>query len=146
MVARLRWREHRRAIRRRWPDLRNDCREEPVFLLASGWRTGSTLVQRLIVRSCFTWGEPFGHALSYQAVNGIVERLRARTGIFFTPHMMRHTHASDLIRRGVPIEVVSKRLTHQSVTTTSDIYVHLSAEDVRGQLEKAGVWTQEEAQ
>ena len=92
------------------------------------------------------WGEPFGHALSYQAVNGIVERLRARTGIFFTPHMMRHTHASDLIRRGVPIEVVSKRLTHQSVTTTSDIYVHLSAEDVRGQLEKAGVWTQEEAQ
>src|SRR4051812_29224264 len=49
------------AIGRRWPDLRNECREEPVFILASGWRTGSTLLQRLIVRTCFLWGEPFGH-------------------------------------------------------------------------------------
>lgn len=89
------------------------------------------------------WAEPVGRPLSYGAVDGIVGRLRARTGVFFTPHMLRHTHATDLIRRGVPIEVVSKRLTHGSVTTTSDTYVHLQAEDVRAELVRAGVWPQE---
>jgi len=39
--------------------------------------------------------------------------------------MFRHSHATDLIRQGVPIEVVSKRLAHSSVTTTSQIYLHL---------------------
>ena len=92
------------------------------------------------------WAEPVGRPLGYQAVDGMVARLRARTGIFFTPHMLRHSHATDLIRRGVPIEVVSKRLTHASVTTTSQTYVHLEAEDVRAELVRAGVWADEDAE
>jgi integrase len=87
------------------------------------------------------WAAPIGRPLNYQAVDGLVARLRARTGIFFTPHMLRHSHATDLIRRGVPIEVVSARLTHASVTTTSETYVHLEAEDVRAELLRAGVWS-----
>ncbi len=50
------------------------------------------------------------------------------------------THATELIRAGVPIEVVSKRLTHRSVITTSEAYVHLLAEDVRAALVRARVW------
>jgi site-specific recombinase XerD len=57
--------------------------------------------------------------------------------------MLRHSHATDLIRKGVPIEVVSKRLTHASVATTSASYVHLGAEDVRGALVRAGVWAEQ---
>src|SRR5665811_501993 len=85
------------------------------------------------------FGEPVGAPLRYQAVNALVGRLRDRTGIAFTPHTLRHCHATDLIRRGVPIEVVSKRLTHDSVSTTSSAYVHLGAEDVRAELVRAGV-------
>jgi integrase len=44
-------------------------------------------------------------------------------------------------RGGVPIEVVSALLTHTSVQTTSDIYVHATAEDLRAELERAGVMT-----
>lgn len=51
--------------------------------------------------------------------------LRARSGVAFSPHALRHTRATELIRAGVPIGVVSKLLTHRSVTTTSDAYVHL---------------------
>ncbi len=40
----------------------------------------------------------------------------------------------------MPIEVVSKRLTHASVTTTSAAYVHLQADDVRAELIRVGVW------
>ncbi len=45
-----------------------------------------------------------------------------------------------MIRGGVPIEVVSKLLTHRSVTTTSDTYVHLDVEDLREELVRAGAW------
>jgi len=44
------------------------------------------------------WAER-GCPLTYAAVHKLVERLRVRTGIEFTPHMLRHTHATDLIRR-----------------------------------------------
>ena len=60
----------------------------------------------------------------------------------FTAHMLRHTHATDLIRRGVPVEVVAKLLTHRSSTTTSQTYIHLDATDVREALAQAGVWDQ----
>ncbi|MHB1559092.1 MAG: sulfotransferase [Isosphaeraceae bacterium] len=51
-----------RAIRRRWPGITNDCDEHPVFVLSAGWRSGSTMLQRMIMRECFLWGEPFGHS------------------------------------------------------------------------------------
>jgi len=37
-------------------------REAPIFLLASGWRTGSTLLQRILVTApgVLVWGEPLG--------------------------------------------------------------------------------------
>jgi integrase/recombinase XerD len=87
------------------------------------------------------WSAPVGRPLRYQAVAKLVGRLRARTGIEFTPHMLRHSRATELIRGGVPIEVVSKLLTHRSVTTTSDAYVHLDVEDLRAELVRAGAWS-----
>lgn len=86
------------------------------------------------------WAEPLGRPLRYQAVTSLVRRLRARSGVEFNLHMLRHTRATEWLRQGVAIEVVSKLLTHSSVATTSGTYVHLSAEDVRAELERAGVW------
>lgn len=40
-------------------------------------------------------------------------------------HDLRHSHASWLLARGVPIHVVSARLGHESVKTTWDVYSHL---------------------
>ena len=61
-------------IEQRWPEVsgkdisskyvsnRIDC--NPVFVLSAGWRSGSTLVQRLLMSSgeIFIWGEPYGSA------------------------------------------------------------------------------------
>jgi len=87
------------------------------------------------------WSAPVGRPLRYDAVAKLVGRLRARTGIEFTPHMLRHSRATELIRSGVGIEIVSKMLTHRSVTTTSDTYVHLDVDDLRAELVRAGAWT-----
>ncbi len=50
----------------------------------------------------------------------------------------RHCAATRWLRDGVPIEVVSTLLGHSSVTITSSVYGHLTAEDARVALEKAG--------
>lgn len=87
------------------------------------------------------WGRPIGHAWSYRAVYDLVLRLRRRTGIDFDPHWFRHTAATRMLRDHVPLEVVSKLLGHSSVTTTADIYGHLTCEDARRVLEQAGWFT-----
>ena len=92
------------------------------------------------------WADPVGRPLRYQAVAKLVGRLRETTGISFTPHLLRHTRATELIRAGVPIEIVSRMLTHRSVTITSDTYLHLTINDVRAELIRAGVWEEPEEQ
>lgn len=42
----------------------------------------------------------------------------------FTFHTFRHYHATHLLKKGVDIKAVSKRLGHSSITTTLDIYAH----------------------
>ncbi len=84
------------------------------------------------------WAEPRGHAWSYPAAYDLVARLRAKTGLDFDPHWFRHSAATRWLRDGVPIEVVSKLLGHSSVAVTSAVYGHLTAEDARAALEKAG--------
>jgi site-specific recombinase XerD len=90
------------------------------------------------------WAEPKGQAWSCQAAYDLVLRLRARTGLDFDPHWLRHGAATRWLRDGVPIEVVSKLLGHSSVTTTSATYGHLTVEDARAALEKAGWFTGKE--
>jgi site-specific recombinase XerD len=92
------------------------------------------------------WGRPHGHPLAYPAVYDLVRRLRGRTGIDFDPHWWRHTAATRLLRDGVPIEVVSTLLGHADITTTLDVYGHLTAEDARRVLQAAGWFTGREVQ
>ena len=40
-------------------------------------------------------------------------------------HDLRHLHATWLILRGIPLKVVSERLGHSKISTTSDIYGHV---------------------
>lgn len=51
-------------INRRWPTVKSTEQSAPVFILSAGWRSGSTLIQRLIMshKSILVWGEPYSHA------------------------------------------------------------------------------------
>jgi integrase/recombinase XerD len=92
------------------------------------------------------FAEPRGQAMAYPAVHRLIGRIAARTGIGFTAHTLRHSHATGMVRQGVPIEVVARLLTHRSPATTSQTYVHLDAADIREALSRAGVWQKEESQ
>jgi site-specific recombinase XerD len=84
------------------------------------------------------WSGTVGAPLSYRSVYELVLRLRRRTGIGFGPHTFRHSYATELLRRKVPVEVVQKLLGHASIATTGDTYAHLKIEDARRALVHSG--------
>lgn len=84
------------------------------------------------------WSGAPGRPLGYRSVYDLITGLREQTGVEFGPHTFRHTYATGLLRRGVPVEVVQRLLGHRSITTTSDTYAHLKVEDARRALVRAG--------
>ena len=48
------------------------------------------------------WSEPIGRPMCSDTVAKLVGRLRARTGIEFSPHTLRHTRATELSTKGCP--------------------------------------------
>ena len=84
------------------------------------------------------WGGERGRPLSYAAVNELVMRTRGQVGFHFTAHMLRHTFATLAYRDGVALEVIGAVLTHRSRSSTL-IYTHLTAEDLRAVLAERGV-------
>lgn len=65
-------------------------------------------------------------------------RLACQAGIErrITPHMLRHTTATQLLEAGVDIRYVQKLLGHQSISTT-EIYTHVTDYGLRGALRRA---------
>jgi integrase len=48
-----------------------------------------------------------------------------KLGLTVTFHSLRHTHASQLIAKGVDILTISRRLGHSKPTVTLDTYGHM---------------------
>jgi hypothetical protein len=71
------------ALARRWPEVASASPERPIFVLAAGWRSGSTLLQRLVMSSgkALVWGEPWGHAA---LIDALAAPLRCVTEVW--PH------------------------------------------------------------
>jgi integrase/recombinase XerD len=86
-----------------------------------------------------------GHPMAYPAVHKLIGRVGARSGVSFNAHTLRHSRATDMVRQGVPVEIVARLLTHRSSTTTSQTYVHLGAADIKDALLRAGFWQGPEA-
>lgn len=77
------------------------------------------------------WGGKIGHPMTYESVADLFRRLHKKTGIDVNPHMLRHTHATELIREGWDASKVQKRLGHSNVQTVLNTYTHLNDEDMK---------------
>lgn len=74
----------------------------------------------------------FGGRLSRNAVYDRVRTWgeRSRIGTTLSPHRMRHTFATHLVRAGVGIVTIRDLLGHRLITSTQ-IYLHVTGDDLR---------------
>ena len=74
----------------------------------------------------------FGNEKPFSETN-IKRQLDKHLKMSGLPHIVvygfRHSHATNLIKAGVPIKVVSKRLGHSNASTTMNVYWHLFNDD-----------------
>jgi len=82
--------------------------------------------------------QPDGSYLEPDLVSQVIIRRMRKAGIKKGSfHTLRHTHASNLLSRGVPLPAVSARLGHSDPNVTARVYSHaLPADDQRA----ADVW------
>ena len=73
-----------------------------------------------------TYGKPF----DCEAVKGMFRYYSKKSGVPIHAHLLRHSHATELIKAGWDASYVQKRLGHAQVQTTINTYVHLDDEDM----------------
>ncbi|MFH1631991.1 MAG: site-specific tyrosine recombinase/integron integrase [bacterium] len=70
--------------------------------------------------------------LTPRSIQRVVEKYAIAAGITkkITPHTLRHTFATDLLRNGADIRSVQSMLGHESITTTQ-VYTHVTDRQLR---------------
>lgn len=75
------------------------------------------------------FARPDGSIVNPRCFGNRVIELAARAKVTpITAHCLRDTHASLLAKKGVPLEVVSKRLGHADIRITAERYLHVYSE------------------
>lgn len=70
--------------------------------------------------------------LTPRSIQRVIDRYARKAGITkkITPHVLRHTFATDLLRNGADIRSVQAMLGHESITTTQ-VYTHVTDAQLR---------------
>lgn len=79
-----------------------------------------------------------GDKITERAIRKILNKIieKAALDIHISPHMLRHTFATDMLNNGADLVSVKELLGHESLNTTS-IYTHVSQEQIKKVYEMA---------
>ena len=82
---------------------------------------------------------PSGETLTGRAVQSLLWRLSQKAGFSFivTPHILRHSFATELLRHDANLEVVRRLMGHSSIVTTSR-YLHPDQASLRRAVDRLG--------
>ena len=81
---------------------------------------------------CVIDGPTRGRPWSGAGVRVEFRRLAAQAGVRrrFAPHQLRHAHAVELAREGVPLNVIQRQLGHANLGTTSIYLQGIDTEEI----------------
>lgn len=70
-----------------------------------------------------------GQPMSPDTISKWVHKFAIRNNMDFTAHSLRHTFVSLLVRKNLPINLISKSVGHSNSNTTLNVYSHLFKDD-----------------
>jgi site-specific recombinase XerD len=81
---------------------------------------------------CIIDGPTRGRSWSSAGVRVEFRRLAAQAGVRrrFAPHQLRHAHAVELAREGVPLNIIQRQLGHANLGTTSIYLQGIDTEEI----------------
>jgi integrase len=81
---------------------------------------------------CIIDGPTRGRSWSSAGVRVEFRRLAAQAGVRrrFAPHQLRHAHAIELAREGVPLNIIRRQLGHANLGTTSIYLQGIDTEEI----------------
>ena len=68
-------------------------------------------------------------------IKDLIQKIRARSGIYFSAHVLRHTFATLMLEGGCDIYSLSKMMGHSEIQTTT-IYLSASTVHLHKQIHK----------
>ena len=106
--------------------------------LFTHWTAGRAANERIFLRSD---GNPWGASHQQRPLAAAARRASISPAPTF--HILRHTHASMLAMRGVPLGVIAAQLGHQDTRMTEKHYAHLApnyvADTIRAHFPVLGI-------
>lgn len=119
---RLKWRSVMTIYERRLPHLLEPNAFPDALLRLAESRSGNTWL------------------LNYQGRGAAIERRIRKicfaAGVRFTPHQLRHSAATNMVRSGVPVALVRGVMNHSSINTTM-LYVKAQSAELDGWLDSS---------
>lgn len=76
--------------------------------------------------------------MSVSVIPRLVEKLRASSGIYFYPHMLRHTFATMMLMGGASLKAIKEAMGHSDVRTT-EIYLTITPDYLRSEMSKCAL-------
>src|SRR5262249_48662483 len=135
--ARRRWRARRHRLARRRAERARQGRVSRPAAVAERRRRGARRLPAprpargreppLFLRHF----APFVGLAGTGALRGVLARACVRAGVpYASPHRLRHTTATELLRAGAPLSEIGELLRHRSVVTTA-VYAKVDHEQLR---------------
>lgn len=105
---------------------------ETLRVLIEQWKT----IRRTLPKSEHLFCTLDGGPVSVRYVQQMVKRMAKRAGItaVCTPHILRHTFATELLEEGFSLREVQDAVRHADVSTTQ-IYTHVLDEQLRTKIQ-----------
>ncbi|HTP29893.1 MAG TPA: tyrosine-type recombinase/integrase [Anaeromyxobacteraceae bacterium] len=81
---------------------------------------------------CVIDGPTCGRAWSASAARVELHHLALKAGIRrrFAPHQLRHAHAVELLREGIPLPLIQRQLGHSHLSTTGTYLEGINTEEI----------------
>jgi len=73
--------------------------------------------------------------MTRSSINCVFKRVSKELGIHVSPHMLRHTYATNCISQGINIHTLQSQMGHSDIRTTS-LYLSMNSEQNYLEIQK----------